>query len=121
MNKISSRTHGVLDYLVGLLLILAPWLFGLDRSSAEGQVPLALGIATLVYSALTRYELGLIKVISFNGHLTLDLMSGILLLVSPWLFDFSGGVWAPHFIVGLLEIGVVLMTRRTAPVGAARV
>jgi hypothetical protein len=28
MRIISTRTHGVIDHLTGLLLIAAPWLFG---------------------------------------------------------------------------------------------
>jgi SPW repeat len=42
----------------------------------------------------------------------LDLGSGILLAVSPWLFGFADQVWAPHLVIGLIEIGTALMTRR---------
>jgi hypothetical protein len=112
MKIISSRTHGVLDYIVGLVLILSPRLFNLDASSAEGQVPVALGIATLIYSVLTRYEVGLIKVIPFRVHLTLDTLSGILLALSPWLFGFAERRWGTHLVLGFLELGAVMMTRR---------
>lgn len=47
-------------------------------------------------------------------QLSLDLIGGVFLAVSPWLFGFSERAWAPHLIVGLLEIGVVVMTRTTA-------
>lgn len=112
MNLINRQFHGVLDYVVGLALIFAPRIFGLDTTTAEGQVPVALGIAAIVYSLLTRYELGLIRVLPFRTHLTLDMVSGLLLALSPWLFAFSDGRWVPHVIVGILEIAVAMMTRK---------
>lgn len=112
MNIISTRAHGVLDYIVGVALILAPRIFGFADGGAAQRVPEILGIATIVYSLLTRYELGLIKVLPFRAHLTIDLVSGIFLALSPWLLGFADQVLAPHLIVGLLEIGAVLMTRK---------
>jgi hypothetical protein len=41
----------------------------------------------------------------------------VLLALSPWLFGFSDYVWQPHLIVGLLEIGTSLMTRRIPATG----
>ncbi len=38
MRSIPTRVHGVLDYLVGLLLIGAPWLLGFERGGAETWV-----------------------------------------------------------------------------------
>jgi hypothetical protein len=108
---ISRRTHGILDYVVGLILILAPSLLGLQPGSPEARVPFLLGWAALIYSVLTRYELGLIKVLPFKLHLGLDMLSGIFLALSPWLLGFSDRVWLPHLLLGLVEIGAVLMTR----------
>lgn len=112
MKPITRRMHGALDYIVGLVLILSPRLFNLDGSSLEGQVPVALGIATLIYSVFTRYEFGLFKLIPFRIHLGLDTASGLLLALSPWLFGFADQRWGTHVILGLLELGAVMMTRR---------
>lgn len=111
MNR---RTHGFLDYIVGIVLILAPKIFGFDNGGIEARLPVILGVSTILYSLLTNYELGLFKLLPFKAHLGLDVMSGILLALSPWLFQFSDRVWAPHLIVGLLEIGAVMMTRSSA-------
>jgi hypothetical protein len=112
MRLIPSRVHGVLDYGVALLLIAAPALFGFEDTGAASQVPITLGVLTVLYSLLTRYELGLLSVLPFRAHLALDAVAGLLLAVSPWLFRFADRVWVPHLVFGLLELGAVIMTRR---------
>ena len=113
MRFIPTRVHGLLDYLVGLLLIAAPWLFNFARGGTETWVPVALGAGALVYSLFTNYELGAVKRLLMPTHLTLDLLSGLLLAASPWLFGFSEFVYVPHLVLGLLEIGAALMTKTT--------
>ena len=109
---ITSKVHACLDYLVGILLIAAPWLLGFADNTAATIIPVALGASTLVYSLVTDYEYSLARLLPFRAHLVIDFMAGLLLLVSPWLFGFSDRVYLPHLIVGILEIVVVLATRR---------
>ncbi len=111
---ISTKAHGVLDYGVGLILIIAPYLFGFANGGIEQWLPMIIGAATIVMSLITRYELSIAKLIPLNVHLGVDLVAGALLAVSPWLFGFADVIWWPHLVVGILEIGVVLMTRRDA-------
>ena len=111
MRFIPTKTHGYLDYIVGLLLIAAPWLFDFYRGGAETWVPVILGVATFIYSLMTDYELGASRMISMRTHLTIDLVSGIFLAASPWIFGFDEYVWAPHLIVGIFEIVASLCTR----------
>jgi hypothetical protein len=116
MKVISTKTHGVLDYLMGLLLIASPWLFGFATGGAEMWVPIILGGGALVYSMMTNYELGVFKTISMKTHLTLDAMSGVLLAASPWIFGFADTVYMPHLVLGLLELGAAMLTK-TQPEG----
>jgi hypothetical protein len=113
MRFLSTKAHGVLDYLVGALLIAAPWLFGFARGGAETWIFVAMGAAAFIYSIFTNYELGAIKKIPMPMHLTLDALSGILLAASPWLFGFADVVSTPHVIFGLFEIGAALITQKT--------
>lgn len=113
MRFIPTRVHGILDYVVGVLLIFAPRIFGFQNGGPEDRIPVILGVITLIYSLLTRYELGLFKVIPFKVHLTLDFLSGVFLAISPWAFGFSERVWVPHLVLGLLEIGAAVMSQRT--------
>lgn len=114
MKIISTRAHGVLDYLTGVLLIAAPWLFGFATGGVAQWLPQILGTMTILMSLITRYELSLAKLIPLDVHLAVDMASGLLLAVSPWLFGFAGIIWWPHLLVGLTEIAVPLMTRRPA-------
>lgn len=118
MKIISRKAHGVLDYVVGILLILAPKIFGFDNGGVEARLPMILGVATIVYSLITDYELGVFKALPFRIHMTLDVLSGLLLALSPWLFGFADRVWVPHLVVGLLELGAVAMTRTSASLHA---
>jgi hypothetical protein len=113
MRFIPTKVHGMMDYGVGALLIIAPWLLNFDDAAnrAALYVPVALGVMAILYSLLTRYELGIGKMISMPMHLMLDIGSGVFLALSPWLFGFSNEVYLPHVIFGLLEIGAGLMTR----------
>ncbi|HYE54078.1 MAG TPA: SPW repeat protein [Chitinophagaceae bacterium] len=113
MRIISTRVHGYIDYLMGLFLIIAPWLLGFANGGAETWVPVILGASAIVYSLLTDYELGATRQLSMRTHLGLDLFSGILLAASPWLFGFADYVYLPHLILGIAEIGASLMTQTT--------
>src|SRR5690554_1548903 len=73
MRFLSTRTHGVLDYLVGALLILAPFIFGFADGGAAQWVPIVLGAGAIAYSLVTRYELGAVKLLPMPAHLGLDL------------------------------------------------
>lgn len=111
MKIIDTRTHGYMDYIMGIFLLASPSLFSLERYAMESTVFYMIGTITLIYSLFTDYELGLLKIIPMRGHLILDIISGIFLVASPWLLDFSHTVYKPHLILGLIEIAVALMTR----------
>ncbi|MFL5327653.1 MAG: SPW repeat protein [Gemmataceae bacterium] len=113
MRFISTRTHGVIDYAMGLFLIVSPWVLNFARQGAETWVPIVLGVGALGYSMLTRYELGVWPTIPMNVHLMLDAGSGIVLAISPWLFGFSSFVWIPHVVLGLMEVGSAFATETT--------
>lgn len=104
----------MIDYVVGALLIAAPWVLGFAQGGAETWVPVVLGAGIIVYSLMTDYELGVARVINMETHLILDLAGGVLLAASPWLFGFADVVYLPHLIVGIAEIGVSLMTEKGA-------
>ena len=111
-RPLPTRLHGIIDYGLGGLLMISPWLLGFARGGAETVVPVLLGAALLGYSLCTDYELGVARLIPMRAHLALDLGGGALLALSPWLFGFGSAVRLPHLFLGLLGIALALGTRR---------
>jgi len=109
---LSPKIHSVLDYLVSIFLIVAPWLMNFAEGGTETWVFVASGVTSIFYSLLTKYEFSLVDLISFSTHLKLDVISGVILATSPWVFGFHEVVYLPHLLLGLLELTVVALTRK---------
>lgn len=112
MRFISTKTHGALDYLAAVLLIISPWIFNFADSGAAQWIPIVLGVLLLLQSLMTDYEYGVSKRISVPTHLNLDIFMGLFLAASPWIFGFADLVYLPHLIIGLMEIGAGMFTER---------
>jgi hypothetical protein len=110
----STRAHGMMDWVMAPVLIAVPFALGLEIGSPEGWIFLVLGIGMLLLTAFTDYELGLVRKIPMPTHLTMDVVAGALLALSPWLFGFSDRIWVPHLLLGLIELGTSFMTQRKA-------
>jgi hypothetical protein len=118
MRFIPTRVHGVLDYAMGVLLIAAPWILGFAdadfaANGAETWIMVLFGGTMIVASLMTAYECGVVNVISMSTHLGLDVLMGLVLAASPWLFGFADQVYLPHLILGLSEAAAGLMTQTT--------
>ena len=118
LRFVSTKTHGVLDYLsVGTLLAL-------PRALGWGPRPTNLltgaAVGTLAYSLLTRYELGLVRILPMPGHLALDALQGALLCAAPALLpDEDGSVAAALVGLGAFELAAALSTTPHSPLEAA--
>lgn len=109
---ISIRTHALLDYMVGILLVIAPWLLGFSAHTGATLTALLTGLAIIVYSLMTDYRYAVANILPLKVHLILDISAGLFLVISPLLFRFSEYVFWPHVTIGLLALLVVLFTRR---------
>lgn len=113
---IPTKVHGALDYIVGIALILAPWIFGFSQiGGAAVIIPMVLGVGLIAYSIFTKYEWGLVKVLGMPYHLIFDVLASIFLAVSPFLFNFynadAPNQWLPHVVVGITVILVVIFSQ----------
>lgn len=124
MRFIPTKVHGILDYVVGAALIVAPWLFGFAGvGGAAVIIPIVLGAGLIVYSLFTKYEWGPFGFIPMPVHLAFDIVASLFLALSPWIFGFAGqaaNVWLPHVVVGATVIVVVIFSQ-TQPESARKV
>ena len=111
MKFISTKLHEVLDYLSGILLITLPWIFNFDNGGVAKQVPIILGIMIIIISLFTNYHMRIVKIIPMPMHLSIDVIIGIFLATSPWVFNFKNQVYLPHLIMGIFAICIGLFTQ----------
>ena len=107
---ISTRLHGILDYVSALILIALPWMTGVEGRNPETAVPVSLGVATIIYSLCTNYEFGAFRLLPMNTHLILDLANAVILSASPVLFGFIDNIYLPYLIVGLVELVIIVLS-----------
>jgi hypothetical protein len=81
--------HAIADYAVGVsLIVVALVVGGPGKAVAAGVV---IGAVVLVVSMLTRYPLGVIKVLPFKVHSAGDYLAVVLLVASPFALGFNHG------------------------------
>src|SRR3954467_14616979 len=115
MRFIPTRYHAPLDYIVGAVLITAPWLFSFSDIGAATAVSIVLGAGLILYSLFTNYELGVWKVAPMAVHNLIDIVAGLVLALSPWLFGFADDgaqFWAPFVVIGVAAIFLGLTTKQ---------
>jgi len=112
MKIISTRTHATLDYTISILLVAIPWIFGFHDGTLAQLAAMFNGIVILLVAVCTNYEGGFLRNISMRNHLTIDMIAGATLAVSPWAMGFADVIYLPHLIVGIFEIIIPLLTDR---------
>jgi hypothetical protein len=119
-KPISTRVHGILDYMTAGFLVTLPRVMGWDKKVTRLLDMAAAGATG--YSLLTRYELGVARVLPMKAHLTLDALSGCALLgAAAMMDDEDDDVRATVAAIGAWEIGAALLTRtRTSREAKAR-
>ena len=111
-GPISLFLHGVIEYLAGVLLIAAPFLFNF-HSGASKAVSIVAGVVVLVVAASTAGRTSLVDSLPLPAHILLDYALALGLIASPFLFGFSGeGAPTAFFIVlGVVHLLVTIGTR----------
>lgn len=88
---ISKTIHAYLDYPVALSLITLPFLLNLGNSNPLTLwVSVFTGCAALTLTIFTDHKLGLIRIIPYWAHVTVDFLVGVTFLFVPFIFKFVG-------------------------------
>lgn len=86
MNKpISTRAHGVLDYLTVGAMLAYPRIANSSETFKTCMTGTAL--TKLLWVLFTRHELGLVKLIPMKMHLVLDAIGGLSVAALPFSVD----------------------------------
>ncbi len=110
MKLISTKTHALTDYIIGLMLIASPWIFNFATQGPEMWIPMLIGFYLLTESVFTRYENGIFPLLPMQTHLIIDIAAGVFLSFSPWLFRFDELISFPHLFIGLLISFIAIMS-----------
>jgi hypothetical protein len=103
----------MVDYLVGVILVAAPWIFRFNDVASAKWVAIVVGLLMLGQALMTNYEVGVVPAVPMHLHLMMDSAIGIFLIASPWIFGFSDdglNAWLPHVVVGIGELAIAAMT-----------
>jgi hypothetical protein len=115
-RPVDSTLHGVVDYSAGTFLLTAfPRVAGIEGTDSARQVRISAAIHA-GYSTLTRYPLGVVKVIPFQVHLGLDALGAVALAATPFVTgQWKKGPkhWVPHVGLALFEISSLAITDPT--------
>ncbi len=111
-GPVPTLVHGAVEYAVGLLLIVAPFVFSFDATSATAA-SVVLGLALLAFTATSRLPTGLVKSISTGVHVTVDVVLAVLLVALPFLFGFTeeGAPTAMFITLGVAHLLITIATR----------
>jgi hypothetical protein len=111
-GPISRFLHGVIEYVAGVLLVAAPFLFSFD-SGAATAVSIIAGVLVIAIAASTDGPSSLINSIPLASHILLDFALAAALIASPFLFGFSdeSSPTAFFLVLGVLHLLVTIATR----------
>jgi hypothetical protein len=103
--------HAIADYAVGALLIIVA--LAVNGSAGALWTGVVVGVVVLLVSALTRYPLGIFRVLPFTVHSAGDYLAAVLLIAAPFVLNFAGaesGIAAFYVVMGAAVLAVSLVT-----------
>ncbi len=105
-RTIGAVAHGVIDYAMVLIFVIGPTVAGFHGKQAA--ICYALAVVHFLLTVITRFPLGALKTVPFPVHGGIEIAVAVLLVILPWLANFSAGVHSRNFfvLIGLL-IGVI--------------
>src|SRR4051794_37658284 len=116
MRMLPTPYHGVVDYSVGAMLLVSPWVVDLDKATSAGVwVAVLGGLALMLSSAVTDYEGSILKRwLTMPQHLALDAVLALILIATPFVFGFADEgtyAWLPFVGAGVIELVSAAITK----------
>lgn len=102
MKIISSKLHGIIDYLFSTFLLLSPTLFQMEGNLCT--ITYSLGAAHLLITSLTDFEVGLIRLIPFRIHGLIEIIVSVSLAALAFWFFNTGSEFGFYFYMALAVV-----------------
>jgi hypothetical protein len=117
MKMISPKFHAVLDYLLVMLLLASPDIFGLSKTAST--LAYALGIIHFLLTVSTNFSGGIFKIIHLKLHGIIEFFISVSLVILAFTL-FKGNLVDEIFYacLGLLILIIFTLTdyKRSLPV-----
>jgi hypothetical protein len=109
-RSIGAVSHGIIDYALAILLAIGPSIAGFAGRQAMWSYIFAAVLFAM--ALLTRYPLGVIKIVGLGIHGFVELLLAICLIAAPWFGNFIAGVHSRDFYwtIGLLMLVLWFLT-----------
>lgn len=104
--------HGGIEYAAALLLIAAPFLFAFQSGPATAA-SIALGVALLIFTAISTLPTSLVKGLPAGLHVVGDFVLAALLILLPFVLAFreETAPTALFIVLGVAHLIVTIGTR----------
>jgi hypothetical protein len=110
-GPIPLNVHAMIEPIIGVLFILAPFVLDFDHSEAK-TLSIIVGVVILLVGMMTRWRLSLVKLIPLRMHFAGDVLIGIVCIAAPFVLGFSDEtaptVW--FIVLGIGELGAAFGT-----------
>ena len=106
MKILSSKAHGIIDYLFVVFLLAAPTIFQMEGDLCT--ITYALGGVHLLMTLLTDFELGAFKVIPFRIHGVIEIVVALALGGLAMWFNSMGNDLGFYFFSGLAIVILIV-------------
>lgn len=119
MRVLPTPYHGIVDYSVGAMLLVSPWVVDFDKVTSSGVwVAVLGGAAIMISSAVTDYEGSILaRWLTMSQHLVLDGVLALILIATPFVLGFADEgtySWLPFVGAGVIELISSLITQTTS-------
>jgi len=122
-GPIPRFVHGLIEYVVGVFLVAAPFLLGFDDLNMPLGVAIATGVVILVLAAITEGPTGLVHQLPVSAHVTFDFLLAIFLIAAPFILGFGDEAAPRNLFIALgvahLLISIGTRYRESVPDGDA--
>jgi hypothetical protein len=104
--------NGILNYALALALVASPWIITIEEAVAGKLILVITGLILLTISLVSNFELGIIKSIRYKENLIANIIIGVFILLSPFLFGFFDISYKAHIFFGCVQIAMPLIAYR---------